>query len=414
MMNQQAADSSSPPASGWGGVFALALGAFALVASEFMPVSLLTPVASELQGTEGQAGQAITVSGLFALLTSLSISALAGRLDRKVLLAALTLLMILSGSVAAFAPNYFSFMVGRALIGVAIGGFWSMSASTAMQLVSKDQVPRALAVVNGGNALATVLAAPLGSLLASIIGWRWAFFTIVPVAAIALAWQLKSLPKMKPQARPRSVNIFGLLRDRRVALGMAGVSLFFMGQFTLFTYLRPFLETAAGVGAGTLSFLLLVIGIAGFVGTILIGSLLKTGLYRTLITIPLVMAAIAIALPFAAPSLGATAVLLAVWGLVGTAAPVGWWTWLAWTLPDDAEAGGGLMVAVVQLAIGLGAGVGGLLYDQLGYQATFGAGAVLLVVASGLAVQTSRANSGHVSGAGHGIDPDPHQSGAGA
>src|SRR5690606_21370864 len=104
MMNQQAADSSSPPASGWGGVFALALGAFALVASEFMPVSLLTPVASELQVTEGQAGQAITVSGLFALLTSLSISALAGRLDRKVLLAALTLLMILSGSVAAFAP----------------------------------------------------------------------------------------------------------------------------------------------------------------------------------------------------------------------------------------------------------------------------------------------------------------------
>ncbi|WP_456998729.1 MFS transporter [Lysobacter sp. HA18] len=279
-----------------------------------MPVSLLTPVANELQVTEGQAGQAITVSGVFALLTSLSISALAGRLDRKVLLAALTLLMILSGSVAAFAPNYFSFMVGRALIGVAIGGFWSMSASTAMQLVSKDDVPRALAVVNGGNALATVLAAPLGSLLASVVGWRWAFFTIVPVAAIALVWQVRSLPKMKPEARAKPVSVFGLLRERRVALGMAAVSLFFMGQFTLFTYLRPFLETAAGVGAGTLSFLLLVIGIAGFVGTILIGSFLKNGLYRILITIPLVMAAIAIALPFAATSLGSTAVLLGIRG----------------------------------------------------------------------------------------------------
>lgn len=221
--------------SGWGGVFALSLGAFALVASEFMPVSLLTPVANELRVTEGQAGQAITVSGVFALLTSLSISALAGRMDRKLLLGALTLLMILSGSIAAFAPNYVSFMVGRALIGVAIGGFWSMSASVAMRLVSKDEVPRALAIVNGGNALATVLAAPLGSLLASIIGWRRAFFSIVPIAAIALVWQFASLPRMKPEPRSRPSNIFGLLRDRRVALGMTAVSLFFMGQFTLFT-----------------------------------------------------------------------------------------------------------------------------------------------------------------------------------
>lgn len=105
------------------------------------------------------------------------------------------------------------------------------------------------------------------------------------------------------------------------------------------------------------------------------------------------MAAIAIVLPFAAPSIAATTALLAVWGLVGTAAPVGWWTWLAWTLPDDAEAGGGLMVAVVQLAIGLGAGAGGLLFDALGYQATFAASAVLLIVASGLAALTSRAAS---------------------
>lgn len=379
--------------SGWGGVFALALGAFALVAPEFMPVSLLTPVASELQVTDGQAGQAITVSGIFALVTSLSISAMAGRLDRKLLLALLTLLMILSGSVAAFAPNYISFMAGRALIGVAIGGFWSLSASTAMQLVNKDHVPRAPAIVNGGNALATVLAAPLGSLLASIVGWRWAFFATVPVAAIALAWQLASLPEMKPERRAASTNVFRLLKDRRVALGMAGVSLFFMGQFTLFTYLRPFLETAVGVGFCTLSLLLLVIGIAGFVGTILIGSLLKKGLYRLLVGIPLLMAGIAIALPFAAPSIGVTTVLLSVWGLIGTAAPVGWWTWLAWTLPNNSETGGCLMVAVVQVAIGLGAGVGGVLFDAFGFQATFAVSAVLLVTGSGLTAFASRSAS---------------------
>ncbi|RYF35735.1 MAG: MFS transporter, partial [Comamonadaceae bacterium] len=122
-------------AASWGAVVALSLGAFALVASEFMPVSLLTPIAGDLRISEGQAGQSIAVSGLFAVLTSLSIAPLAGRLDRKILLLGLTLLMIVSGTIAAFAPNHAVFMAGRALIGVAIGGFWSMSAATAMRLV---------------------------------------------------------------------------------------------------------------------------------------------------------------------------------------------------------------------------------------------------------------------------------------
>lgn len=379
-------------ASSWGGVFALALGAFALVASEFMPVSLLTPMATDLRVSEGQAGQAITISGAFALLTSLSIAALAGRLDRKHLLIGLTGLMVVSGTVAAFAPNYVVFMAGRALIGIAIGGFWSMSAATAMRIVPNDHVPRALAVVNGGNALATVLAAPLGSLLASMVGWRWATFAVVPIAALALIWKMAALPPMKPRTAVRRRSLFGLMKERRIVLGMAAVAALFMGQFTLFTYLRPFLETVTGVTAGTLSMLLLIIGIAGFIGTVLIGPFLKAGLYRTLIAIPLLMAAIAMTLPFVGRSVAATAMLLAVWGLVGTAAPVGWWTWLARTLPNDSEAGGGLMVAVVQLAIGLGAGVGGLIFDRAGYQATFGASAAALLVAAALAWLASRAS----------------------
>ncbi|MCF5178831.1 MFS transporter, partial [Pseudomonas sp. PA-6-1D] len=124
----------------WAAVFAMSLAAFALVASEFMPVSLLTPLAADLQISEGQAGQGISVSGLFALLTSLVIAAVAARVERKRLLLALTVLMILSGTVVALAPNYLTFMLGRALIGVAIGGFWSLSAATAMRLVPTAQV----------------------------------------------------------------------------------------------------------------------------------------------------------------------------------------------------------------------------------------------------------------------------------
>jgi predicted MFS family arabinose efflux permease len=374
----------------WGPIFAMSLAAFALVASEFMPVSLLTPIAADFHISEGQAGQAISISGAFALLTSLFIASLAGRLDRKILLLSLTLLMVASGTVVAFAPNYIIFMGGRALIGIAIGGFWSLSAATAMRLVADRHVPRALAILNSGSALASVLAAPLGSFLGAIIGWRWAFFCIVPVAAIAFFWKLFSLPAMKVESRPDSGNAFRLLARPVVAMGIAACALFFMGQYTLFTYLRPFLEKVTQVDVNALSLMLLAMGVAGFIGTTLVGALLNKHLYLTLTAIPVLMALIALAFVFVGSSVTATAILLALWGLIATAAPVGWWTWMARTLPDDAEAGGGLVVAMVQLAIMGGATIGGVLFDMHGYRATFGASAVMLVVAAMLTILTAR------------------------
>ena len=366
----------------------MSLAAFALVALEFMPVSLLTPLASEFHISEGQAGLSISVSGAFALITSLFIAPVVGRLDRKLVLLALTLLMVLSGTIAAFASNYASFMVARAFIGVAIGGFWSMSAAITIRLVPADQVPKALAIVNGGNALASVLAAPLGSYIGELIGWRGAFFFLVPITAIAFVWKLVSLPPMKAEPAPK--NTFRVLKTPSIALGMLAVNLFFMGQFTLFTYLRPYLETVTRVGPTAISWMLLLIGFAGLIGTIGIGRLLRNGLHRTLIAIPSMMAVIAVALLATGASVGATAVLLALWGLQGTSAPVAWWTWLARALPHDAEAGGGLMVATVQLAIAFGATGGGYVFDHYGYQATFVLSSALLILASALAYVVAR------------------------
>ena len=143
-----------------------------------------------------------------------------------------------------------------------------------------------------------------------------------------------------------------------------------MGQFALFTYLRPFLETVTQVNVSTLSLMLLVIGVAGFIGTTVIGRLLT----RSALPAPDHHPArdgrdrrgadrlrhLGRAVSRAARPVGAA---------VGTAAPVGWWSWIARRCPRNAEAGGGLMVAVVQLAIALGSTVGGLLFDASGYAA---------------------------------------------
>jgi predicted MFS family arabinose efflux permease len=363
---------------GWSAVFALTLCVGTLIASEFMPVSLLTPIASDLHMSEGQAGQAIAVSGLFAVLTSLAISSATRGIDRRNLLLALTSLMIVSGLMVALAPNALVFMAGRAMIGMVIGGFWSMSAATVMRLVPEQQVAPALSLLNGGNALATTIAAPLGSFLGQFIGWRGAFFCVVPLAVITLVWQYATLRSMPSHRGGAAANVFGVLRRRAVSIGMLSVALLFMGQFALFTYLRPYLETVTGVDVSTLSAILLVLGVAGLLGTYLISFLLNRRLYGLLIGMPLAMAALALGLTAFGASPIAVTVLLAGWGLIGTAAPVAWWTWMSKVLPDDAEAGGGLMVAVIQLAITAGASVGGLLFDHSGYQSAFIAAAVVL------------------------------------
>lgn len=318
----------------WSGVLAMTLCVFVLIASEFMPVSLLTPIAGDLHITEGLAGQGIALSGALAVLTSLTISRLTGSLDRKWLLLGLTALMAASGLMIALASSFPVYM--------------------------------------------------LGSYLGATVGWRGAFLCLVPLAMVAFIWQCVSLPSMKSQRAPqRQGTVLRLFRRSTVSLGLLACGLFFMGQFTLFTYVRPFLETVTRVSSSGLPLILLAIGVAGFVGTLLISTVLHARFYPTLVAIPLIMAAIVGALLLAGHHTGAVTVLLSLWGLLATAAPTGWWTWIARTLPEDAEAGGGLMVAVIQLSIALGSTAGGLVFDSLGWHSTFALSGLLLLGAAG-------------------------------
>ncbi len=379
----------------WSAVFAMTLCVFVLIASEFMPVSLLTSLAEDFQVTEGIVGQGITISGFFAVITSLFISVLTRNLNRKVLLLGLTILMGFSGAIIALAPNYFIYMVGRALIGVVVGGFWSLSAAIAMRLVPVDKVPRALAIFNSGNALATVIAAPLGAYLGATIGWRGAFFCLVPIAFFTMMWLWMSLPTMPANSTSNKNNyyifsIFRFFKYRVVTLGMLAVGFFFMGQFTLFTYIRPFLETVTKIDISTVTLVLLIMGITGFIGTLIINVVLKRAFYQTLAIIPLLMTFIAISLIFVGHSVFAVITLFAIWGLIATAAPVGWWNWIPRIFSNNAEAGGGLMVAVIQLSIALGSSVGGILFDFGGYQSAFSVSALFLLAAVMLVKLTSK------------------------
>lgn len=372
-----------------GAVLSMALCVAVLIASEFMPVSLLSPIATGLGVTEGQAGQAISISGLFAVITSLSVARLTAKIDRKLVQSGFTALLILSALIVALAPTYAVLMFGRALLGVSIGGFWSMSTAIVMRLLPPDQVPKGLAALNAGNAIAATISAPLGAWLGDLIGWRGAFAIIIPVAILALVWQRMAMPPLPPRGRARA-NPLRLLVRRQVALGMAATFLLFMGQFALFTYLRPYLEGAAGLSVPALSLTFLGLGLAGLAGTWAISRALRYWLFTLLAAIPAVMAILALLMVALPEQTGLVMVLILLWGFFGTAAPVGWGTWLARTLGDEAEAGGGLQVAVIQLAIMAGAAGGGLVLDALDWRATFTLASSLLLASALMALLAAR------------------------
>ena len=391
-----ASASLAPAKPAWRAVWSLGLGVFGLITAEYLPASLLTPMASSLGVTEGVAGQTVTATALVALVTGLLITSATKSIDRRWVLMFFTLLQIVSSLLVAFAPSLHVLLMGRLLLGVAIGGFWAMSTATAMRLVPAKDVPKALSIIFAGVSIATVVAAPLGSYLGSLIGWRNVFILCVIPGVLALFWQLWVLPSMRPENSGSLGTLFRVLRRPGMVGGLLATIFIFSGHFAFFTYLRPFLETVGRANVETISLILLGFGVANFIGTSIAGYLLARNLRLTLALVPFAMGILALTMVAYGHLALVDGLLVTLWGFAFGLVPVGWSTWLATTVADEAESAGGLMVASIQLAISAGAAGGGLVFDMNGANGVFTVSGVLLVAAmvlvfAGVRVKTTAA-----------------------
>ncbi|SDL82144.1 Predicted arabinose efflux permease, MFS family [Franzmannia pantelleriensis] len=366
----------------WGAVISMALGVFGLVTAEFLPASLLTPMAADLGITEGMAGQAVTVTAAVALLTSLLISTATRRIDRRHVLLGFSMLLVASNLLVAFAPNLTLLLIGRVLLGMALGGFWTMSIATMMRLVPEDLVPRGLSIMFSGVSAATIAAAPLGSYFGDLFGWREVFLMAAGLGLLALAVQFMTLPRLAPTGLTRLRTLFDVLMRPRIGLGMLAAALVFTGHFAFFTYIRPFLETVTGVGVNGVAVILLGFGVANFLGNYVGGWMVERSLRMTMILMPLLMGTLGVSLVLLESTPATDAALVAIWGLAFGAIPVAWSTWLTRTVPDEAESASGLLVASINLAIATGAAVGGLIFDLGGALNVFAASAAVLLLAA--------------------------------
>ncbi|SPJ34458.1 MFS transporter [Kushneria phyllosphaerae] len=389
-------DSPPPGASrgAWRAVFSLTLGVFSLVMAEFLPASLLTPMANSLAISEGQAGQAVTVTAVVALISGLLVASVTQRLDRRHVLLAFSLLMIAANLLVAYSPDLILLLAGRVLLGVALGGFWALSAATVMRLVSEHDVPRALSILFAGVPIATISAAALGSYLGELVGWRNVFLLTTAISVLTLIFQYATLPRMTPERPSPLGTLVSVMKRPGMMVGIVAVLLVFCGHFTFFTYVRPFLEGVSHMGINALSSTLLAFGVANFFGTLAAGYLLERSLRMTLLLMPLIMGSLGWLLAtLGGFSTGTDALMVALWGFAFGAVPVAWSTWITRVVPDEAESGGGLIVASIQLAIALGAAAGGVVFGIGGVLTVCATAGTMLLAGAALVVAGVRTQS---------------------
>jgi len=322
----------------WSAVFAVAFCVACLITVEFLPVSLLTPMAQDLGISEGVAGQSVTVTAFVAMFASLFITQIIQATDRRYIVILFSVLLTLSCLLVSFANSFTLLLIGRACLGLALGGFWAMSASLTMRLVPARTVPKALSVIFG----------------AAVMG------------VLCIIWVVKSLPSLPGEPSHQKQNMFSLLQRPGVMAGMIAIFMSFAGQFAFFTYIRPVYMNLAGFDVDGLTLVLLSFGIASFVGTSLSSVILKRSVKLALAGAPLVLALSALVLILWGSDKVVAAGIAIIWGLAFALVPVGWSTWITRSLADQAEKAGSVQVAVIQLANTCGAAVGGYALDNLG------------------------------------------------
>ncbi|RYG14639.1 MAG: MFS transporter [Burkholderiales bacterium] len=361
---------ASPPvtadAARWPAVISLSLGVFGLVTAEFLPASLLTAMAADLHISVGTAGQAVTATALVGAVAAPAVPLLTARFDRKYVLLALTLLLLMSNVLAATASSLAVLMTARVILGVALGGFWSMAAALTMRLVPEQVFPRAMSLVLTGVSVATVCAAPIGAWMGNLWGWRSAFVAAGGVGIIALAVQLATLPAMPPRDQASLHGLRELLTRAPVRIALLAVLLVISGHFAGFTYIRAVMEDVTHLPVASITGVLLGYGIGGFLGNFAGGWLAGRSERLAIVTGSVLIALLAATLIAGGTSPVVTAVAVSLWGFAFGAFPVGFQTWIVRAAPDQAEAAGGLLVSAFQIAIATGAIAGGLMVDRLG------------------------------------------------
>ncbi|MFI6642925.1 MFS transporter [Streptomyces sp. NPDC050504] len=349
---------------GWLAVVSVTLGIFTIVTTEILPIGLLTRIGSSFTVTDGAAGLMMTMPGFLAAASAPVVTAATARVDRRLVLCVLTALLAAANFLAAAAPDYWLVLVSRVLVGIVIGGFWSIGAGIAERLVAPASVGRATAVIFSAVPLGSVVGVPAGTFVGGAAGWRTAFVVMGALTVGVLIMLLLFLPPLPAHRTVRLSVLRGTLRGVDTRFALLLTFLVVLAHFGTYTYVTPFLEQVTGAGPTRITVFLLVYGAAGIVGNFAGGAVVGRHPRAVFGLAAGLIAAATLLLPVLGRGPVGAVVLLTVWGVAYGAVPVCSQTWFTRAAPGAPEAASVLFTASFQATISTGALVGGLVVDR--------------------------------------------------
>jgi predicted MFS family arabinose efflux permease len=373
-------------------LLALTVSAFAIGTTEFVIVGLLPTIAADLQVDLPAAGLLVSLYALGVAVGAPLLTALTGRVPRKMLLLALMLLFTLGNLLAWQAPGYASLITARILTGLAHGVFFSIGSTIATGLVAREKAASAIATMFTGLTVALVTGVPLGTLIGQHFGWRATFLVVALLGVVAIAASAVFVPASIRHQPPASLlRQLEVLTKPRLLLVYAKTALGYGGSFIAFTFLVPILQQVSGFSANAVSLVLVVYGVSVAFGNIWGGKLAdRHGPIRALQVIFLLLALVLFALTFTAANAYLALATVLVWGAVAFGNVPGLQVYIVQQAerhaPHAVDVASGLNIAAFNLGIAGGAWLGGRIVAEAGLMSTPWVGGLVVLLA--LAVTT--------------------------
>lgn len=358
-------------------VFALAVAAFVVNTTEFLPIAMLTDIGRGFNMSEADTGIMITVYAWVVSLASLPLMLIAARTERRRLLLSLFAVFVAGHALSVAAWSFPVLLVSRVVIALTHALFWAITAALAMRLAPRGKRQQALGWLSLGTAMATVLGLPMGRIIGQLLGWR-ATFALIGILALGVMLLLaKILPRLESRNAGSLASLPQLAR-RPLLLGVYGMTvLMVVAHFTAYSYIEPYVLRVTQMPPQTATAVLLVYGVSGMAASWLFSRFYPSRPNTTLLTAAGLLLFSLLLLNPLGGSTEAMFVLVFVWGIgiaVASLSVIGHVMRYAADATDVANA---IFSGCCNIGIGGGALLGGIVMRHWGLGALGWMGAAL-------------------------------------